>query len=717
VSGARLRLLDKADKEIMKLDRAVKGAIYDFQHKFRRNPNEPGLQFKQLTGHPRLYSARINRDYRALLLHAGGKDYILVAVKPRREVYENLDRYTYQINPVTGGIEFVDLVTAGQGLPPEREAGPRPLFADYPREVLLELGVTESLLDLIYKITTEDELLGLTSHAPQLTGDVLLALHDGKTPEEVLEQITRPVAATEKVDTDDYQAALARPATVTTDDIALQEVLEEGDFGRWRVFLHPTQRKIVEREYRGPARVSGGPGTGKTIVALHRVKHLLQRLGPGDGKDILLTTFNKNLAADLHQRLLALVGDQAIKRVHVVNIDKLASDVVAESEHGARRRRIDDAQAVEEWRHLLEEEGEQDRWDPEFLHAEWSEVILGQSITSRAEYFRARRVGRGRAISRADRARIWDLVTLFVMRLDDQGVWTHRQVAEHAARLEMERARKVREHQAAQAEAPLLQHESGMFYRHRYRHIVVDEAQDLSAAHWKMLRAMVPEGPNDIFLVGDTHQRIYGNYVSLGSLGINIRGRSAKLTLSYRTTHEILSAAVRLLGEEEWDDLDEGTDDLTGYRSVLRGPRPQFAGYPTWNAELDGIVERIRQLEGGSIAVCVPGRREVAEVEQRLAKEDILCCAIGSDGPKLIEAPVHIGTMHRFKGLEYRHMIIAGVSDGKVPSSRVLAYQKSDPLRFRREIKQARSLLFVASTRARDSVTISWNGRKSRFLP
>ncbi|MCT9934558.1 UvrD-helicase domain-containing protein [Planotetraspora sp. A-T 1434] len=722
MSQATLRLLDKADKEILKLPRAVKGAIYDFQHKFRQDPDSPGLRFKQLKGHPRLYSARVNLDYRALLLHAGGTDYILVAVRPRQEVYDNLDKFAYQINPVTGGIEFLDLLTIEEKVVEEVPALSEPtqaeaLFGKFSAETLLELGVAEPLLGLIGKITNEDELLGLASYAPQLTGEVLLALYSGKTVEEVLDQITTPVAVTEDVDTDDYQAALARPATVvTTEDVALQEILEEGDFGRWKVFLHPTQRKIVERNYSGPARVSGGPGTGKTIVALHRVKLLVERLAPGDRKDVLLTTFNKNLAADLRQRLLALGGTDVVKRVEIINIDKLASNIVVETQSGAGRQWIDDTKALIEWQELLDEQRER-RWDAEFLHAEWSQVILGLGVASRADYFRARRAGRGRAISREERAAIWQLAERYVMRLDEKGLWTLQQVADRAARLEIERARAMASYDADQASSVKLQRESGIWHQPRYRHIVVDEAQDLSTAHWRMLRAMVPEGPNDLFIAGDTHQRIYRNYVSLGSLGINIRGRSSKLTLSYRTTHEILGTALRLLGQEEWDDLDDGHDDLTGYRSVLRGPEPLFTSYPTWDAELDGIVEQVRTWGGGSIAVSVPERRMVAEVENRLGKAGIISSSIGTDGPRLVEAPVHVGTMHRFKGLEYQRLIIAGVSEGLVPAQRIVTLKDGDPLRFRREMQRARSLLFVAATRARDGIVISWHGRKSRFLP
>ena len=239
------------------------------------------------------------------------------------------------------------------------------------------------------------------------------------------------------------------------------------------MYLHPAQRRVVERSYSGPARVSGGPGTGKTIVALHRVKWLVERL-PSDssGQDVLLTTFNKNLAADLRQRLLLLGGPELLDRVDVVNIDRLATQVVNEAQPGARLHWMDDAKAIDLWREVLLELGET-RWDAEFLHDEWSQVVLGHAITSRQEYFRARRAGRGRQLNRAQRAVIWELVEQFTKRLDEANLWTFRRVAAHAARLEQ---------QLAATREP------------RYRHIVVDEAQDLSSAHWMLLRAMVSRG-------------------------------------------------------------------------------------------------------------------------------------------------------------------------------------------------------------------------------
>jgi mRNA-degrading endonuclease RelE of RelBE toxin-antitoxin system len=437
---ARLRLTEKADKDIDKLARSVKGAMWDFMRKFRQDPSSPGLRFKQLKGDTRLYSARVSDDYRALMLHVKDDEYMLVTVRHRSESYDNPERYAYQINQVTGGIDFYDMASLAGTVKPTAPAGPPPLFAGYPESQLIELGVGRPLLSTIGKITTEEQLLEFTECVPQLTADVLLALYDGASLEEVMEQVTTPVSAAEPIDPTDYAAAIARPASlVTTDDETLQAILQ-GGFEHWQVYLHPVQRRVVERSYSGPARVSGGPGTGKTIVALHRVKWLVQRLPSGSSsKDVLFTTFNKNLAADLRQRLLLLGGPELLDRVDVINIDRLATQVVNEAQPGSRLHWMDDTKAIDLWREVLLQLGET-RWDAEFLHDEWSQVVLGHAITSRQEYFRARRAGRGRQLNRAQRAVIWELVEQFTKRLDGQNLWTFRRVAAHAARLERELA-------------------------------------------------------------------------------------------------------------------------------------------------------------------------------------------------------------------------------------------------------------------------------------
>ncbi|MGW1728131.1 UvrD-helicase domain-containing protein [Streptomyces sp. NPDC002306] len=765
----RLSLYQKAEHELYKLDRSVKAKFYDFSHRFRENPHSNGLQLKALKGDSQIFSARIDDSYRALLTRTGtdehGDDnWLIIAVRHRRDVYEQL---SVAINRVSGEIEFVDLSVVGENalrragiqlVPAEPDttrvpATPPPatfssgealataapaLLAAHSPQLLRELGVAESLIDVALTLTDTTDLDRLVAGAPLLSQDILYGLAAGMSPDEVRAEITDAVASPEHIDPADFGAALARTTVITVDD-ALQKVLEEGDFQAWKVFLHPTQARLVNRDYNGPARVSGGPGTGKTIVALHRIHHLLRQLKPGQDKPILLTTFTKNLAADLHARLSDLVGDPALlARVDITHIDELAYKVITENAlSGRSKRRIDDRTALNELRAVLKELGQQSAWEPEFLIEEWEQVILGQSVSTRAAYFQTRRSGRGRPLTRPERAAVWNILDRFTTGLNTKDIETWGQAAERAARYEMERAARIHARQEYKdqvggrdlihrdAEATL--HD----LKHRYRHVVVDEAQDLRAAHWKMLRAMVAPGDNDMFIAGDTHQRVYDNQVSLGSLGINVRGRSARLSLSYRTTKEILAQALSVMSGEAYDDLDEGTDTLAGYRSVLHGPNPDLHGYTTWEDELDGLATMLRTWSNdlathdhgtgrdprGLIAVAVPDRDKVSQVIYHLAtKAGLGYAQLTSDGPRG-DGAIHVGTMPRFKGLEYQRLVIVGANDRLVPRMEAIErYRTEDPARYRRELRKARSMLFVAATRARDALTVTWHGDPSPFL-
>lgn len=771
--NARVSLYRKAEEELYKLEGTVKAAFYDFCHRFRTNPDLPGLDLKPLKGDSRIYRAKVHREYRALMLPVGvdpdgTRHWLVVAVRPRRDVYEELQ---VAVNRVTGEIEFVDLSVIGDSAlrragitltPAEPDAGspaaeeatpvdgetpsPPPLLGAYDAALLRDLGVAETLIELALTVTSDTELDDLLRGAPQLSKDVLYGLAAGMSPDEVRQEITEPVRLDQEPNLDDLGAAVTRTMVTTVDD-DLRQAVEEGEFRAWKVYLHPTQKRIAYHHYNSSARVSGGPGTGKTIVALHRVKNLAERWNaqhsesrePDAGnRPILLTTFTANLAGDLRARLASLITPELLELVDVMHIDQLAARVLGENTSARhRKKRVADPVALTEMRQLLVEADEQ-RWDADFLFEEWDQVILGHSVTTRTEYFHVRRAGRGRGLTRPERAEVWKLVEQFTARLDKLGVETWGQAAERAARYEIARAAQVEQNRAPAAPGgaePVVDDSSGRRFRdYRYQHIVVDEAQDLRAAHWKMLRAMVnPQGPNDLFIAGDTHQRIYDHQVTLGALGINIRGRrSQRLTLSYRTTREILSRALYIADDKgvAYDDLDDGTDTLAGYRSILHGPTPVLAGYGSWDEELAGLAvtlsawrEELSVTRDGApldptgrLAVCVADRDKVTETLNYLSTRANLSCSEltrdGADGT----GEIHVGTMHRFKGLEYQRLAIVAAADGVIPRAAVHRYRTADPDRYERELKKARALLFVAITRARDTLRISWSGKPSPFL-
>lgn len=711
--SAVLSIYKHAAKTLNKLDRGVKSRFEDFQAKFCYDMNANSLRLKKLKGDNNLYSARVTGDYRAILVRISPRQFMLIDVRKREEVYDRVDeRYEHQVNEVTGAFEVVDHENIKEAIAraeerPKAERVYQPsktkpdstgLFAGFKDEELVELGVAEMLLPSVRAVETDEQLEGLLEalEANPVTQDILLSLATGVSPEDVMERVTAPVKATEPVDTTDLETAVSRPTSmVSSSDDVVHAMLESG-FDTWRLWLHPAQRHSVTQHFNGPARVSGGPGTGKTVVALHRAMRLAQDLGGEATDKILFTTFTNNLANDLREKLTLLGGADILKRIDVVGIDALARRLANEN-NAITGPFIKPEKLTEMWQTLCLETGETD-FDAEFLRDEWLDVMADQLITSRGEYFNARRVRRPRRLNRAQRARIWELAERFNKRLANNGGWCFEQLRASAAIAEESRAKTG---------------------QHRCKHVVVDEAQDLTAAHWRMLRAIVPEGPNDMFIAGDSFQRIYGQPITLARLGINIRGRSSRLSLNYRTTKEILQTALAIEGGQPADDLDGGSDSLAGYKSVMSGDSPEFFNLSSQAEELDRIVAQVKEWTQEyalhTVAITTPRNRQVNEVI-----EGLRAAGIPADELKPSEAPeddhVHVGTMHRLKGLEYRYLIISGLGAKEYPFSWIADHRKGNPERYELEMDKARNLLFVAATRARDKVVFTWTGEPSPLL-
>ncbi|CAM5599480.1 DNA 3'-5' helicase OS=Streptomyces rutgersensis OX=53451 GN=F0345_23115 PE=4 SV=1 [Streptomyces diastaticus subsp. diastaticus] len=766
----------QANEDIRRLDAATKNAVGDFARLLRADRSNRALRLtflREAGGNGRLFLAALDGSRMGLLLETEENRFSLLAVRCGPAARDELARLTVEINAVSGGVELVDQSevsahvvamparpesgpvpgAAPQEPPPAGAAGslagapatkeapspceadvpttlPVPLFARYDDEVLIGLGVIASLLPALRRVTDGRQLEAVLGHnLPGLTREVLLALHDGMAPPEVRAFVTDQWRAEERVDPRDWARAARRPVSqVSTEDSAVLDALGDG-FEAWRLFLHPEQRRLASTSFKGSAKVTGGPGTGKTVVALHRVRHLVDRLPPGQTRPVLLATYNTNLAADLRERLHRLGGEALLRRVDVRSVDQLAREVVEQHPGSVLGTPMGDEEAMKLWHRACAETGVFD-YDADFLDSEFKHVILAQGCGTERLYLRAERRGRG-VLQRADRKRVWELVETYRALLDGPPRrTTYALIADEAARIEerrMARAVEQARYKEEHGGLDLVHREagSGMWLKPRYRHVVVDEAQDLSASHWRMLRAMTAPGPDDIFLVGDAHQRIYSHQVVLGRLGISTPGRaSRRLTLNYRTTREILSSANGLVHGGGFDDLDDGQDTLDGYRSVLTGLAPQYWRAPDWETEMRAIATLLKERHErhgtpySAMAVSVPDKTAVTQLAYTLACKpfSIPASEIGREGPRDI-ATVRIGTMHRFKGLEFQRVFLAGVSEGLIPHQRIEAFRLSGPDRYRQEEQRARSLLFVAATRARDELVVTWHGRASRYLP
>ncbi|GAA1899350.1 ATP-dependent helicase [Streptomyces sodiiphilus] len=651
----------------------------------------------------RMRTIRITDFWRGVVLAPddGSDTFLLVNVLPHDDAYTWAAKRLYSANTATRALEVRDAVALDELTPLYASAArtaPRLLFADISDGTLRELGIDDQVLGAARTLVDKTQLEAFSTLLPEDQLEVLQYLAEGFSPEDVYRDVVavrRPADAPPEPVEDLATLIANTPARIrtVTGPQELEEILHK-PFAAWRVFLHPSQRRVAHRtSYGGPVQVTGGPGTGKTVAALHRVRHLL---GRSEDSRILLTTYTNALATGLREMLGLLLDEdeKLMARVEVTTVDAYAHGVVRAASPAALKP-IGDREQRRLWEKAVS------RLDlpftAQFMAQEYRHVILGQNLRDLDAYLGASRRGRGTGLGPARRREVWSGVERFEQFLRDRGETTHLRVCARAADI------------LADGPAP-------------YAHVVVDEAQDLHPAQWRVLRTAVSPGPDDLFLTGDPHQRIYDSRVSLGSLGIATAGRSFRLRVNYRSTEEILTWSARLLAPVTIDALDgEGTDSLAGYRSLLHGRRPQVQGYASRQEETEALVERVRSLldEGVApheIGVCARFNLSLDTAEEKLTAAGIPVLRVKGRTARGAEG-VRLATMHAMKGLEFRAVSVLGVGEGAVPFAREITPAEADPLQHEADLLRERCLLFVACTRARETLSVTWSGEPSPFLP
>ena len=696
---ARLAIARGFLAEYAKLQRDVQSAVDAACAKFAKHPY-PGLLLEkpQHSQDDRIGTIRVNGFWRGVVLApATGDTYCLVTVLPPDEANAYAANHRFSVNRALGVLEVRD-EEAVRKLQPSLEAatepGGRRLFADVSDADLAWLGIDQNVLPAVRLLTSETDLETLQAVVPEAQYAALHALAGGMTVDEAQDEVARLLSAGTlpvQVDPEDLVAAMERtPGQVTfvSGPEDLQLILAH-PFAAWRTFLHPSQRKIAYRaSYAGPAQVTGGPGTGKTVIVLHRAAFLAAR-----AEQVLVTTFNGNLADALRAQLDLLIRDADVRRrIEVLNVDRLAYSIVKQARGGTPI--IADERVLRMW--WAEAAGAAGlSLTPAFGKNEWEQVILAQDLQTEQAYVTCPRTGRGRPLTKAQRSQVWRAAQQVTAKLAAARESTHLQLANEAT------------HLLGQAGAPL------------YRHILVDEAQDLHPSQWRLLRAAVTPGPDDLFIAADPHQRIYENRVSLASLGISVRGRSQRLSLNYRTTQEILAWAVPLLGDDPVTGPDGEAHSLLGYRSPMRGQRPQLRVAASRAEEFAFLAERIRSwlaagIQAEAIGVTARSASLVREAREALRADRIMTVPLSGRGST---RAVRVGTMHATKGLEFQAVAVIGVEQGLVPEPAAVTPESEDAVAHAQDLQRERCVLFVACTRARDHLYVSATGEPGMFLP
>lgn len=683
-----------------RLQRRVQLAVVAAISTFAEHTHE-GLRLERLPGarDPNIRTIRIDRFYRGIVLALGAEKYALIDVRPHDDAISFAVSRRFTVNQAIGVLEMRDQAGIEEFARTERPADPRGggLFDHISTADFARLGVDEDLVPLLRVISTDQQLESLAGRLPEAQLDVLRGLASGLPVAEVWAELADRIVS--GVDIDDLETAARRtPERIAFVDgpVELAAILAH-PFDVWRTFLHPTQRDIAYRDtYSGPVLVTGSAGTGKTVTGLHRAVFLAGRLA--DGEKLLLTTFTRALAVTLTRQLNRLTTDPAVRaRIDVISVDRLAYEIVARNSGRvtvAENDLLDQLweAAAKTGPTYVNRAGQVTTFSPAFLRREWEQVVLAQRLTSVEAYRDAPRRGRGAGLRAAQRDQVWTVIDEVGRELTKRRLRTHTQLADEAAAI------------ARRSPAP-------------YRHVVVDEGQDLHPAQWRLLRALVAPGPNDMFLLADPYQRIYDSQVSLAQLGIEVRGRTRRLTVNYRTTHEILDLSVKVLGGDAAIGLDDQDDTLRGYRSVTRGGVPELAAHGSRDDEYEALIERVgtwldQGVEPHAIGVAVRTTSLVRTVSRILTDAHIPVAddRRGADG-------VQVATMHRMKGLEFQCLAVVGLEAGVLPAPHALTPVAEDPHSHQQDLQRERCLLFVALTRARDVLYLSHTGTPSPLLP
>lgn len=668
--------------ELAKLPAAVHSRVVKWMLKFQQDPTSTGINYETIRGarDASLRSVRIDQDWRGIVFKPERGDlYVLLHLGHHDDAYRWAERRKLTINPATGAMQVVVLEDTTASDEPSAIAthaavdqAVQPLFAGITDEQMAQIGVPSELLSRVRRIGTETDLDALQPALPVEGYEALFLILAGSSVDEILAE--RETRVDRKVDTEDFAAAIETPESqsrfvVLTDDKALAAILN-APLAQWRVFLHPTQRRLAMGDRSGPVRILGGAGTGKTVLAMHRAKWLAENRA-SNGRKVLFTTFTRNLALDVAHNLKMLITDPVVlQHLEVTNLDRWVSGFLRQHDYP---HRIIYGRDADTWSKAVQLADPALELDEAFYAAEWEHVVLAQGVQDLDSYRQASRIGRGHILSRSKRDKVWPVFE------------------EYRALLSAARLKEVDDayHDAAallavnKAPAP-------------YAGIVVDETQDFGPQALSLLRAMIPEGSNDLFFVGDGHQRIYARHRAVMSrCGINIRGRARKLYLNYRTTEEIRRQAVALLEERDIDDLDGGKDDNRRYKSLSHGPVPEIVTVSSAERAVVDAVARVDawQREGGGelpvICVMTATKHLRDEVTKMLGAKSIRSRVI--DAQTIDDADgttVRVSTMYRAKGLEFdRVLVISGVTVNTADDN-------------------AARLLYVALTRAKSNAVL-----------
>lgn len=666
-------------KAVSKLSANEAKRVWTFLTKFLENPAHPSLKLERVnkTKNQNLWSARISQELRAIV-YKDGETWTVLHADHHDDAYHWAETKQVARHSKTGALQIVALPEVVeqqvQDFGGATDTLPS-LFEDHGDEYLVSLGVPENWLPTLRKVRSEDVLLNIAIDLPEDLGNRLLNLAAG-------ELVTPPVPLPLEQDLAEVPDVQRRFYVLENND-DLQRMLE-APLDTWIAFLHSSQRDLVTGDFSGPVKVTGSAGTGKTVVAMHRARHLARQ-----GKRVLLTSYVRTLCENIERNLDLLCTPEEKELITVSTVHRQALKLATDKGQTLEPVERSHLQSLIEQAHFPS-----CPLDPTMLLTEWETIIQDQGITAWEDYKKANRAGRGFPLSAKGREQIWPIFERVQKTLQAEGKADWSSIC-----------RQARDFVASRVvESP-------------FDAVVVDELQDLRPQEIRLLAALAGDGPNTLTLAGDGGQRIYGSRISLKALGVNVQGRSHILRINYRTTEEIRQFADRLLGAKG-DDLNGGTEKRKGTVSLLKGPKPTLHAAKTQAQQWKYVSTEIKRMrkEGlnlEEIAIFSRLNNSLTLIQEALQRNRVKSQLIRRE--EATGVGVQVGTLHRAKGLEFKAVFVVNITDEQLPLRSLLQNIQDQQLRSDL-LTREKHLLYVGLTRARDEAILTWVGYPSRFI-
>ena len=687
-----------------KLPIEIRKKVTAFFPKFKENPKSHAIDFEKINTFKdkNLRTVRIDDNYRAIVgFPPTGNNYFMLWVDKHDDAHAWAKNKKLIWNAFIHSMQLYEPIEMNEPTTEPSTYEIIPFHHPYNLTIddLLNLGVPESEVEKVISIISLDKLLEVKNNLPDEAYEKISLIFNGSDKRELLEQVKEGKSISE-----DTEIQLQSPNNKqnfiqnTEDPLLIQFLLGENN---WQFFLHPEQTKLVEANFNGPVKITGGAGTGKTVAALHRFSYLIKN-GLPEGKRLLFCTYTNalasNLSAQVNQLNLSNKGIYDIMTIHFVahhlasKINHLKNQIEEgfkkEDETSSTNKKLGQLKI---WEKILK--GTQ--ITPEFAEDEYQKVILFHQIESLDDYLVVQRTGRETRISKEMKELFW-----------------HKH-------LEYRKEKK----KAFKLEGDELFYELITHYKDKstkpYAHIILDELQDLSNIEVRFLRSIVKPGINDLFMVGDPLQKVYDRNINFLALKIETRGKkSRRLLRNYRTTEEIRKDAVKALGEETFSDFSNSIEKIQGYTSLSYGPEPSYLHFNNLIDEIQFVENKIKELIDTGLYlpedICIAAKRndDIQKFHSHFHIGGYKVRKIEKNNDLNVPEHLSTSTFHSLKGLEFKVIFLVGLNANTFLKPRTYV---SDEEKKEAE-KRDKALLYVAMTRAKMLLYISGNGSKSSIL-